>query len=515
MPSQRELTRARDRISSLLAVATEPGASYASQKAALTGVRRELIKVGGKRAAAEDLVDISSRTYGDPDFRAAYLLNAVLRMRQSEKPHTQTVLDELNNYRKHVRADGQRLFGLQRLRAATNAYGPVVGWYSVLDDRTTEECRYMHGRNFDPREPPEAGLPGITHVNCRCRPGPPHAEVEASTEQNLGLLPVTSRPKHLVYQEGAVELSDLNWSPKKNWVEKKGGLPPYVVRIAKRLIAKGFSREHAIATAINVVKKMKGSGDLNWPGRQRVNAGSRAQASGAVARWEAMKASDTREGKTLNMASPNKQKGRSYGTGGHSIPGLVYVRSTASPKHQKPGAAPGTIPSTDPKTSRPRGNSIEPTKHGAVPRGGTPKKVPVLNSSAAGYGKGPSDATKISVKRVREVMAHGRGPNTRQVARLGSNTDAGVKMKRAVGYGGTGVPSAGGQTPRKKSVGPDSWKGSGHASPARVSLAMQKYGVPPKTSNTERAKRIMKKIRKWGKPKKRKLIKSFKPTSIA
>jgi hypothetical protein len=82
----------------------------------------------------------------------------------------------------------------------------------------------------------------------------------------------------------------LDRSPRKNWVEEQGGLPGYIERIAVHLVAKGMSHSHAIATAINAAKKMCATGDLNWPGLQNVNPGSRAQACAAVARWEAMKA---------------------------------------------------------------------------------------------------------------------------------------------------------------------------------------------------------------------------------
>lgn len=76
----------------------------------------------------------------------------------------------------------------------------------------------------------------------------------------------------------------------KNWVDKHGGLPPYIKRISKHLTRKGMSKSHAIATAVNVVKKMCATGDTNWPGKQQVNAGSRTRACSAVQRWEAMKA---------------------------------------------------------------------------------------------------------------------------------------------------------------------------------------------------------------------------------
>lgn len=82
----------------------------------------------------------------------------------------------------------------------------------------------------------------------------------------------------------------LDRSPRKNWVEEQGGLPPYIERIAVQLVAQGWSHSRAIATAINAAKRMCATGDLNWPGVQNVNAGSRAQACAAVARWTAMKA---------------------------------------------------------------------------------------------------------------------------------------------------------------------------------------------------------------------------------
>lgn len=60
--------------------------------------------------------------------------------------------------------------------------------------------------------------------------------------------------------------------------------------MVKHLKAKGMAESHAIATAVNVVKKMCASGDTNWPGKQNVKAGSRAQACAAAADWERKKA---------------------------------------------------------------------------------------------------------------------------------------------------------------------------------------------------------------------------------
>lgn len=89
---------------------------------------------------------------------------------------------------------------------------------------------------------------------------------------------------------GVVGKSELNIKPGVNWVEKRGGLPPYIVRIASDLLEKGMSMGHAIATAINAIKKACATGDLNWPGIQSENLGSRGEACAAVAQWEALKA---------------------------------------------------------------------------------------------------------------------------------------------------------------------------------------------------------------------------------
>lgn len=77
---------------------------------------------------------------------------------------------------------------------------------------------------------------------------------------------------------------------RRNWVSKAGGLPKYIKRISKHLIAKGMDESRAIATAVNAAKKMCATGDVNFPGRQQVNPGSKAEACASVADWERKKA---------------------------------------------------------------------------------------------------------------------------------------------------------------------------------------------------------------------------------
>lgn len=76
----------------------------------------------------------------------------------------------------------------------------------------------------------------------------------------------------------------LDWSPKKNWVDKEGGLPKYIEDIAVALVKDGYDRSKAIAIAVSRVKRWAAGGE-------DVKADTRAKAAKAVAEWEKMKAS--------------------------------------------------------------------------------------------------------------------------------------------------------------------------------------------------------------------------------
>lgn len=79
-----------------------------------------------------------------------------------------------------------------------------------------------------------------------------------------------------------------------NWVEQVKGLPNYIERIAKHLhYERGFSIQHAIATAVNTVKRWARMGKVakyGDPHNKHVTAKTAAQAAKAVAEWEAKKA---------------------------------------------------------------------------------------------------------------------------------------------------------------------------------------------------------------------------------
>lgn len=48
----------------------------------------------------------------------------------------------------------------------------LLNWHSVIDARTTPECRWAHGQNFRADQQPIIGWPGSVHLSCRCTAGP-------------------------------------------------------------------------------------------------------------------------------------------------------------------------------------------------------------------------------------------------------------------------------------------------------------------------------------------------------
>lgn len=138
----------------------------------------------------------------------------------------------------------------------------------------------------------------------KCKYGPEPATKRIIHSEGMAYVPVCD--KHLTKgksaaarctPDGSVDPSNidsvrdiskkkgrLDWSPKSNWIEDNGGLPPYIEEIAVALIRDhGWSRERAIPVAKNrcVLWAAGGGG---------VNAGTRAKAAKAIVQWEALRA---------------------------------------------------------------------------------------------------------------------------------------------------------------------------------------------------------------------------------
>ena len=129
--------------------------------------------------------------------RAAYLVSAARRLAavaaSTRVGRSQRLRDavkaEKRYLRAHLEATRLRVRAAERVAKAAKENPPreftigepgapingLLGWYAVLDSRTSPECRKANGRNFDPRQIPRIGYPGTVHPACRCKPGPPHA----------------------------------------------------------------------------------------------------------------------------------------------------------------------------------------------------------------------------------------------------------------------------------------------------------------------------------------------------
>lgn len=122
--------------------------------------------------------------------RAAYLTAAAHRMstaaQRGPTDQARALVVERRYLQQHLAADAGRMASARVVAATARqlykraqrgeagfTWNGLLGWYAVMDEQTSAECRKANGRNFDPTQIPPIGLPGTVHPHCRCRPGPP------------------------------------------------------------------------------------------------------------------------------------------------------------------------------------------------------------------------------------------------------------------------------------------------------------------------------------------------------
>jgi hypothetical protein len=129
-------------------------------------------KPGKKTApAGEDIVSAAHRK--NRLYRAAYLLNAATRLASADD-FKAALEREKKLFAAHLEASKRRIEAAKKSQAAADRYGPVLGWGGILDDRTTPDCRWLIGKNYQATKPPGGLHPGARHARCRCFPVPPH-----------------------------------------------------------------------------------------------------------------------------------------------------------------------------------------------------------------------------------------------------------------------------------------------------------------------------------------------------
>lgn len=102
--------------------------------------------------------------------RGWYIVNGLKRLAQAEDKRAQ-LEQERRFFAMHQKARDRRLAAARMIDEAVDVYGPVLGWYSVLQPNTDAHCRDNHGGNFRASRPPKGGYPSTVHLNCRCSPG--------------------------------------------------------------------------------------------------------------------------------------------------------------------------------------------------------------------------------------------------------------------------------------------------------------------------------------------------------
>jgi hypothetical protein len=116
--------------------------------------------------------------------RASFAVAAAGRLSQdvsranSARQSVATALDagiarERRFYGQHLMAIWNRQKAGSQADSAAMTHGELLGWHTVIDAKTSEECRRADGRNFHVGQMPKIGYPGAVHPHCRCWPGAP------------------------------------------------------------------------------------------------------------------------------------------------------------------------------------------------------------------------------------------------------------------------------------------------------------------------------------------------------
>ena len=79
---------------------------------------------------------------------------------------------ERRYFGQHLDAIRNRAQAAMDVDMAALMYGPLLGWNTIHDSRTSAECRAADGKNFRADVQPAIGWPGAVHPHCRCYPGP-------------------------------------------------------------------------------------------------------------------------------------------------------------------------------------------------------------------------------------------------------------------------------------------------------------------------------------------------------
>jgi hypothetical protein len=81
---------------------------------------------------------------------------------------------ERRYYEQHQAAMWNRAAAAGKTDMAALEHGNLLGWNTVIDERTSADCRAADGWNYYASSMPDIGFPGSVHERCRCFPSAPH-----------------------------------------------------------------------------------------------------------------------------------------------------------------------------------------------------------------------------------------------------------------------------------------------------------------------------------------------------
>lgn len=160
-------------ISKIVALLVKAGLSArAGQIAATVVVTRPVLAAPRRIATAVDVV-----AQQDAMYRAAFAVNSAKRAqvalsRGSSPAEVQAM--ERRFFLQHMQARAQRMVAAKNVDKMAKKHGNLVGWYTVIDGKTSPECKAANGTNFEADDRPAIGYPGAVHPECRCYAGKPH-----------------------------------------------------------------------------------------------------------------------------------------------------------------------------------------------------------------------------------------------------------------------------------------------------------------------------------------------------
>lgn len=113
----------------------------------------------------------------EPYYRAQYVLAAAERIELARKTGNLDAAKQAEKryFNQHIDAVKNRNATARQVDVAAAKYGDDLGWYAIMDSRTSPECKKANGRNFSASRMPAIGYPGAVHPNCRCHAGRKHA----------------------------------------------------------------------------------------------------------------------------------------------------------------------------------------------------------------------------------------------------------------------------------------------------------------------------------------------------